>query len=111
MTCCRKSSPLPVVLINRAVAVAQVNGPAAGLDALKMITVDSQVERYPFLHGAEGEFHRRLGHLDEAERSFNRAFDYARTEPERRFIQRKLTALQGLEIQTEAKAVRREPTS
>ena len=84
-----------MVLINRAVAVAQVRGPAAGLSALKAIPVGSQLERYPFLHAAEGEFHRRLGHSSEAKASFQRALDFARTEPQQRFLLRKLAALRG----------------
>src|SRR5579872_3245324 len=82
----RERQPTLVVLINRAVAVAQVHGPAAGLDALKMIPAEGQLARYPFLHLAEGEFHRRLGHPNEAALCFLRALDFAGTEPERRFI-------------------------
>lgn len=67
-----------------------IDGPGA---ALKAIPVDSQAERYPFLHAAEGEFHRRLGHPSEAEISFHRALDFARTEPQQRFLLRKLAAL------------------
>jgi RNA polymerase sigma factor (sigma-70 family) len=89
----REKQPTPVVLINRAVAVAQVEGPAAGLCALRAIPVDSQVERYSFLHAAEGEFHRRLGHGTEAEVSFQRALEFARTEPQQRFLLRKLATL------------------
>lgn len=91
----REKQPTPVVLINRAVAVAQVDGPAAGLFALREIPVDSQVERYPFFYAAEAEFHRRLGHAAEAEISFQRALDFARTEPQQRFLLRKLEALRG----------------
>jgi RNA polymerase sigma factor (sigma-70 family) len=94
----REKQPTPVVLINRAVAVAQVKGPAAGLNALKAIPVDSQLERYPFLHAAKGEFHRRLGHSSEAEICFQRALDFARTEPQQRFLLRKLAALRGAEV-------------
>jgi RNA polymerase sigma factor (sigma-70 family) len=95
----REKQPTPVVLINRAVAVARVKGPAAGLNALKAIPVDSQLERYPFLHAAEGEFHRQLGHSTEAEISFHRALDFARTEPQQRFLLRKLAALRGAQVQ------------
>ncbi len=95
----REKQPTPVVLINRAVAVAQVEGPAAGLSALKAIPMDSQIERYPFLHAAEGEFHRRLGHASQAEISFHRALDFARTEPQQRFLLRKLAALRSPEGQ------------
>lgn len=91
----KEKQPTPVVLINRAVALAQIQGPAAGLNALKQIPVDDQLERYPFLHAAEGEFHRRLGHSMEAEISFQRALDFSRTEPQRRFLMRKLEATRG----------------
>jgi predicted RNA polymerase sigma factor len=89
----REMQPTPVILINRAIAVAQVRGPAAGLDALNEIPVDSQVERYRFLHLAEGEFHRQLGNSGAARLCFERALDVARTEPERRFVERKLETL------------------
>lgn len=95
----REKQPTPVVLINRAVAVAQIKGPAAGLAELKAIPVDSQLERYPFLHAAEGEFHRLLGHPGEAQISFHRSLDLARTEPQRRFLLRKLATLRGTETQ------------
>jgi RNA polymerase sigma-70 factor (ECF subfamily) len=91
----REKQPTPVVLINRAVAVAHVQGPAAGLEALKEIPVDDLLERYPFLHAAEGEFHRRLGHSAEAEISFQRALEFARTEPQRRFLERRLAAMRA----------------
>jgi RNA polymerase sigma-70 factor (ECF subfamily) len=90
-----EKQPTPVVLTNRAVAVAQVHGPIEALAALAMISVDGQLTRYPFLHSAEGEFHRRLGHFDDAARCFNLALECARTEPERRFIQKKLAAIEA----------------
>jgi RNA polymerase sigma-70 factor (ECF subfamily) len=65
------------------------------LNALKAIPVDGQLERYPFLHAAEGEFHRRLGHSMEAEIAFQRALDFARTEPQRRFLVRRLAEMRA----------------
>src|SRR5258708_12448778 len=91
----REKQPTPVVLINRAVAVAQVKGPAAGLNALNAIPLHRQPERYPSLPAAAAQFHRRLGHSTEAEISFHRALDFARTEPQQRFLLRKLAALRG----------------
>jgi RNA polymerase sigma-70 factor (ECF subfamily) len=88
-----EKQPTPVVLTNRAVAVAEVRGPVEGLAALAMISVDGQSARYPFLFLAEGEFHRRIDHLDDATRCFNLALECARTEPERRFIQKKLARM------------------
>jgi RNA polymerase sigma-70 factor (ECF subfamily) len=87
--------PTPVVLINRAVAIAQVKGPASGLKALKAIPIDAQLERYPFLHAAEGEFHRQLGNFAQAEISFLKAQEFARTEPQQRFLLRKLEAVRA----------------
>jgi predicted RNA polymerase sigma factor len=100
----QEKQPTPVVLINRAIAVAQIKGPAAGLNALKAIPVDSQLERYPFLYAAEGEFHRRLGHSGQAEVSLRRALDLARTEPQQRFLLRKLAALRGADHQIDDRA-------
>jgi len=88
-----EKQPTPVVLINRAVAVAQVDGPAAGLAAWRKIPVDEQLERYSFFHAAEGEFHRRMGSVAEAEAAFERALACARTEPQQRFLQKKLAGL------------------
>lgn len=90
-----EKQPTPVVLINRAVAVAQVEGPAAGLAALRDIPVDEQLERYSFLHAAKGEFHRRMGSAADAQAAFACALACARTEPQQRFLQRKLAALGG----------------
>jgi len=88
-----EKQPTPVVLTNRAVAVAELRGPLEGLAALAMIPENNQLSRYPFLHSAEGEFHRRLGNLDDAARCFHLSLECARTEPERRFIQKKLASI------------------
>ena len=87
--------PTPVVLINRAVAVAQLQGPEAGLAALALAAGDKQLERYPFLAMASGEFHRRSGDMVKAMDQFTRALALARTEPEAGFIRRKLAAING----------------
>jgi RNA polymerase sigma-70 factor (ECF subfamily) len=88
-----EKQPTPVVLTNRAIAVAQLFGPVEGLTALAMISVHGQMARYPFLHSAEGEFYRRLGDFENAARCFHLALECARTEPERRFIQKKLARI------------------
>ncbi len=89
----RDLQPTAVVLLNRAIALGKVSGPAAGLAALKSIPPDDILERYPFLPTAEGEFLRALGRHDDAATCFARAFELARTEPEQRFIGRKLADL------------------
>jgi RNA polymerase sigma-70 factor (ECF subfamily) len=95
-----EKQPTPVVMTNRAVAVAQVHGPVEGLAALATIAVDGQLARYPFLRSAEGEFLRRLGHFDDAARCFNLALECARTEPERRFIRKRLA---GIAVESDAR--------
>ncbi len=85
--------PSAVVLLNRAIALGKVEGPAAGLSALRDIALDTSLERYPFLPAAEGEILRRLGRTAEAADCFERALDLARTEPERRFIGRRLASV------------------
>jgi RNA polymerase sigma factor (sigma-70 family) len=91
----REMQPSAVVLLNRAIALGKVEGPAAGLAALKSIAPDAGLERYPAVPTAEGEFLRNLGRLDDAAACFERALELARTEPEQRFILRKLTDLRG----------------
>jgi RNA polymerase sigma-70 factor (ECF subfamily) len=85
--------PTAVVQLNGAIALGKVDGPAAGLAALEAIEPDSRLERYPFLPAAEGEFLRCLGRFGAAAERFERALELARTDPERRFIGRKLTEL------------------
>jgi len=91
----REMQPSAVVLLNRAIALGKVEGPAAGLAALKSIAPDAGLERYPSVPTAEGEFLRNLGRLDDAAACFERALELARTEPEQRFILRKLADLRG----------------
>jgi RNA polymerase sigma factor (sigma-70 family) len=105
-----EKQPTPVVLTNRAIAVAEMFGPVEGLTALAMISVQGQMARYPFLHSAEGEFYRRLGNFENAARCFNSALECARTEPERRFIQKKLAGIGNdgvLDGKTEASPLKR----
>jgi RNA polymerase sigma factor (sigma-70 family) len=91
----RDMQPTAVVSLNRAIALGKVKGPAAGLAALKSIPNDDALQRYPFLPAAEGEFLRNLDRIDDAEACFVRALQLARTEPEQRFIGRKLADLRS----------------
>ena len=92
--------PTPVVLLNRAVAVAQLEGPEQGLAALALIEAKGQEDHHPGFAMAAGEFHRRRGAFGEAADHFLHALKLVRTEPERRFLERRLAALhidQGIE--------------
>jgi RNA polymerase sigma-70 factor (ECF subfamily) len=87
-----KVQPSPVVALNRAVAIAQRDGPARGLEEISRIEDRARLARYPFLHIAVGEFALRLGRKDEAQRSFDKALGVARNPAERRFVQQRLKA-------------------
>ena len=72
----------PVVEVNRAVAVAEADGPAAGLALLEQLDIDG----YQYFHSTRAELLRRLDRLDEARAAFERALELAKAEPERRFL-------------------------
>jgi RNA polymerase sigma-70 factor, ECF subfamily len=78
--------PSPVVRLARAIAVGRADGPAAGLAALPAI------EGNPYGEAARGVFLSELGRHDEARRYFSAALALARTEPERRLMERRLSA-------------------
>jgi RNA polymerase sigma-70 factor (ECF subfamily) len=79
----------PVVELNRAVALAEARGPQAGLDAV----ADLDLHSYHYLHAARADFLRRLERREEAREAYGRAVALARSEPERRFLLRRLEEL------------------
>ncbi|HVP01702.1 MAG TPA: sigma-70 family RNA polymerase sigma factor [Solirubrobacteraceae bacterium] len=81
----------PVVELNRAIAVAEVDGPEAGLEILDGL----ELEDYRYLHSTRGELLRRLGRTAQARAAFRRALDLAHAEPERRLLERRLAELGG----------------
>jgi RNA polymerase sigma-70 factor, ECF subfamily len=76
----------PVVRLNRAVAVAEADGPAAALAIVDQLDLPD----YQYWHSTRAELLRRLGRREEARAGFQRALDLARTEPERRFLERRI---------------------
>jgi RNA polymerase sigma-70 factor (ECF subfamily) len=83
----------PVVELNRAVAVAMHEGPAAGLALIDAILARGDLADYHLAHSARGELCRRLGRTDEARTAFEHSLRLARQEPERQFLQRRLHEL------------------
>lgn len=79
----------PVVTVNRAVALAEIEGPAAALALLD----DLDLDRYLYLHSTRADLLRRLGRNDEARTAYTRALQLAETAPERRFLQSRLNNL------------------
>jgi RNA polymerase sigma-70 factor, ECF subfamily len=89
------AAPSPVVELNRAVAVAMRDGPAAGLSVVDGILGRGDLLEYRFAHAARADLCRRLGRTGDARASYERALALTRQEPERRFIERRLAELSG----------------
>jgi RNA polymerase sigma-70 factor (ECF subfamily) len=88
-------APSPVVALNRAIAVAQRDGPERGLDELDAIADRDRLSRYPFYAAARGELELRRGAPEAARRNFQAAQALARNDAERRFLERRLQACGG----------------
>jgi RNA polymerase sigma-70 factor (ECF subfamily) len=80
----------PVIELNRAVAVAMHDGPAAGLELIDAILERGELGDYHLAHSARADLSRRLGRKDEARASYERALALTQQEPERRFLERRL---------------------
>ncbi|QDU23476.1 RNA polymerase sigma factor [Urbifossiella limnaea] len=86
-------NPSPVVELNRAVAVAMRDGPAAGLVLVEGILRRGELTEYHLAHAARADFLRRLNRTVEARAAYERALELARQEPERRFLLKRLNQL------------------
>jgi RNA polymerase sigma-70 factor (ECF subfamily) len=85
--------PSPVVQLNRAVAVAMRDGPAAGLALVNALVASGELKGYRLLHAARADLCRRLNLTDDARASYEQALGLTRQEPERRFLQRRIAEL------------------
>ena len=84
--------PSPIVELNRAVAVARVHGPEQGLAALESLDADSKLRDYHLLLAVRGHLLLQLGRHGDAAACFRAALERRCSEPERRFLKRKLAA-------------------
>jgi RNA polymerase sigma-70 factor (ECF subfamily) len=84
----------PVVALNRAVAVAMRDGPEAGLALVDGLLDEGNLLEYHLAHAAHADLCRRLGRAADAKRSYRKALELARQEPERRFLERRLAELE-----------------
>ena len=82
--------PTPIVELNRAVAVAMRDGPAAGLRLVDAILARGELTSYHLAHSARADLLARLGRREEASRAYERALGLATLEPERRFLERRM---------------------
>lgn len=89
------AEPSPVIELNRAVAVAMRDGPAAGLALVDAILARGELRDYRLAHAARADLCRRLGRAADARSAYQRALTLTRQEPERRFLERRLRELEG----------------
>jgi len=85
--------PSPVVHLNRAVAIAERDGPAAGLTHIDALLEHGELANYYLAHSARAELYRRLGRTAEARASYEKALVLTRQEPERQFLQERIRQL------------------
>jgi len=83
-------NPSPVIALNRAVAISNVNGPGAGLSAIESIPKSEILERYYLFHAVLGHFHFQLEDFEQAIRRFRRAYELTGSKSEQMFLQEKV---------------------
>ena len=86
--------PSPIVSLNRAVAVAMVDGPQPGLALIDELIATGNLDDYHLLHAARADLLRRLGSTAEAAQSYELALTLVTNESERRFLERRLREVQ-----------------
>jgi RNA polymerase sigma-70 factor (ECF subfamily) len=86
----RELIPSPVIELNRAVAVAMADGPAAGLELVDELSASGELDDYYLLPATRADLLRRLGRGAEAAPSYQEAIRLAGTEAERRYLARRL---------------------
>ena len=90
-----RAEPSPVVELNRAVAIAMRDGPAAGLALIDAILTRGDLQKYHLAHSARADLCRRLERTEDARMSYERALRLTQQEPEQRFLKRRLSELRG----------------
>ena len=85
--------PSPVVRLNRAVAIAECDGPEAGLRHIDAVLAHGELANYYLAHSARADLCRRLGRTAEARSSYEKALALTQQEPERQFLQERIRQL------------------
>jgi RNA polymerase sigma-70 factor, ECF subfamily len=89
-----RTDPSPIVELNRAVAIAMRDGPAAGLALIDLILERGDLVDYRLAHAARADLCRRVGRVAEARAAYERAIALTQQDAERRFLERQLADLQ-----------------
>lgn len=90
-----RAQPSPIVSLNRAVAVAMVDGPPTALAIIDALAETSDLDNYHLLHAARADLLRRMGSSAEAVKSYERALALVTNDSERRFLERRLREVQS----------------
>lgn len=85
--------PSPVIALNRAVAVAMLEGPEAGLKSIEYLNASGELDNYHLLHAAKADFYRQLKHHDKARAAYQQALQLTTQRSERAFLQARLDGL------------------
>lgn len=88
-----RREPAPVIALNRAVAVAMRDGPAAGLALIEPLLADDALRRYHLAYAAKAELYSRLGDKPRAREAYAAALALVKQEPERRFLRHRLAGI------------------
>ena len=88
-----QAAPSPIVELNHAVAIAMSEGPLAGLSRLDAIAARGELDGEHLFHAARGDLLCRAGRVEEARAAYTRALALVTNEPERRFLERRLSGL------------------
>jgi RNA polymerase sigma-70 factor (ECF subfamily) len=90
--------PSPIVSLNRAVAVAMVDGPRPALALIDALSAAGELHEYHLLHAARADLLRRMGSPVEAAKSYEKALTLATNESERRFLKRRLREVRSVGV-------------
>ncbi len=90
--------PSPVVALNRAVAIAKVRGPAAGISEIEKPSISGPLGNYHLLHAVLGELEMTRGNPRNAVGHYRRALELAETKPERSHLSQRLEDCEELKL-------------
>jgi RNA polymerase sigma-70 factor (ECF subfamily) len=90
-----RMQPSPIISLNRAVAVAMVDGPQSGLALIDTLAAGGDLDEYHLLHAARADLLRRAGSSAEAAKNYQRALMLVTNESERRYLERRLREVQS----------------
>ncbi len=94
----QRVQPSPIISLNRAVAVAMVEGPRAALVLIDRLAAEGDLEDYHLMHSARADLLRRAGDSEEAAKSYARALALVTNDRERIFLERRLREVQSMQV-------------